>query len=108
MPIQTLVSDIPVKIKDPDAIVDYSVDWGENWLKGSDVIATSSWSISADDNIASPLLQIDSDAVDVTNKIATAWISGGKAGKTYLVTNRVNTTGGRRNDQSLFIKVQDK
>ena len=39
---------------------------------------------------------------------ATVWLSGGQAGATYTVTNRIVTTGGRTDDRSIAIKVEDR
>ena len=101
------MSEIPTFIKDPDAELDYAIDWGEDWLKGADVIATSTWIITSE-NIASPLLSISSSSVDAANKVSTVWLAGGKNNKTYTVTNRIITTAGRKNDQSIYLKIQNK
>jgi hypothetical protein len=36
---------------------------------------------------------------------ATVWLAGGQLGKTYHVTNRIETAGGRINDYTFDIKV---
>lgn len=83
--------------KDPDAILDYRVDWAV-WLAG-DTIATSTW--SADTGIT-----IDSDTNTTT--IATVWISGGVAGEQYQVTNHIITAMGREDDRTIRIRVSER
>lgn len=85
-------------IKDPDAVLDYSVNWSK-WLAG-DQIETSTWFVS------DPALQL-SDDLNTTTK-TTAWLAGGVAGQSYTVTNRIATSGGRTDERSLVIQVQDR
>ena len=83
--------------KDPHAVLDYSVDW-TRWLAG-DEIATSEWIVGAGITKASE-----------TNSPtkATVWLSGGEAGQSYSVTNRITTTGGRTEDRSFTIRVEER
>jgi len=83
--------------KDPNAILDYAVDWSR-WLAG-DEIATSEWTVS------SGLTKV-SDSKTTTK--ATVWLSGGTAGQSYTVTNRITTTGGRTEERSFTIRVEER
>jgi hypothetical protein len=85
-------------IKDPDAVLDYSVDWSK-WLAG-DQIATSAWSVS------DPALEAGVDSNTPTR--TTVWLSGGVACQAYTVTNRITTSGGRTDERSFVIQVQDR
>ena len=85
-------------IKDPDAVLDYSVDWSK-WLAG-DQIETSTWFVS------DPALQLSDDSNTTTK--TTAWLAGGVAGQSYTVTNRIVTSGGRTDDRSFTIQVQNR
>ena len=85
-------------IKDPDAVLDYSVDWSK-WLAG-DQIETSTWFVS------DPALQSADDSNTTTRTMA--WLAGGVAGQSYTVTNRITTSGGRTDDRSFTIQVQDR
>jgi len=78
-------------IKDPDAILDYTIDWGPNWLSDGETISTSTWIVPA--NITE-----DSDSNDDTT--ATIWLSGGVEGESYDITNRITTSAGRQDDRS--------
>lgn len=83
--------------KDPDAILDYSVDWSR-WLDG-DEIATSDWTVPTG-------LTKVSDTKTATK--TTAWLSGGVADESYTVTDRITTTGGRTEDRSFIVKVEER
>jgi hypothetical protein len=83
--------------KDPDAVLDYSIDWGD-WL-GTDKIATSTWTVSPG---------INASGASKTDTTATIWLSGGTAGQTYTVHNRITTVGGRTNDQTFKISCNEK
>jgi hypothetical protein len=85
--------------KDPDAILDYSVDWSA-WL-GGDQIASSEWLLEQ-----GALIEKVTDTSTATK--ATVWLRGGQAGTTYLVTNRIVTTGGRTDDRTISVKVEDR
>ena len=86
-------------VKDPNAILDYSFDWGP-WLD-SDTIDTSVWIVE------SPLV-IESGTESNTDTITTLFISGGEAGETYTITNRITTDGGRLDDRSFEIRVRNR
>jgi TRAP-type uncharacterized transport system substrate-binding protein len=83
--------------KDPDAILDYAVDWGR-WLAG-DTIAASVW-----------LVPTGLTNVSETNTATKAivWLSGGSAGVTYTVTNRITTAAGRTEDRSFTVRVEER
>ena len=78
--------------KDPEAVLDYQVDWS-NWLD-EDTIATSVW-------VAQTGLTVDSDTETTTT--ATAIVSGGTAGSTYTLENKITTAGGLTDERTLYI-----
>jgi len=80
--------------KDADATLDYTIDW-EDWL-GTDTVSSSTW--TSDSGIT-----IDSSTNTATT--TTVWLSGGTAGATYAVNNRIVTIGGRTEDRQLHILV---
>lgn len=88
--------------KDPNEILDYSVDWNPRLLD-DDSIASSTWTISTTDGS----LVIDS-AVPAAAGITTVWLSGGTEGYSYVLTNRVITTDGRTMDQSLRLRIRSR
>ena len=85
--------------KDPDAVLDYSVDW-LLWLAG-DQISSSEWILELGATI-----QKITDTF--TNSRTVVWLGGGDKGITYLVTNRIVTVGGRTDDRTISVKVEDR
>ncbi len=85
-------------IKDPDAVLDYSIEWSK-WLAG-DQIQTSSWTVSD--------AAIEAADYSSTATRTTVWLSGGVAGQFYTVTNRITTSDGRKDERSFAIQVQDR
>jgi hypothetical protein len=86
-------------VKDPGAILDYSIDWGP-WLDG-DTISTSSWIVE------SPLI-VPSGSESFTSTVTTLFLSGGDAGSNYVVTNQVTTVGNRTDERSIEIRVRNR
>lgn len=85
-------------IKDPNARLDYAVDWS-SWLSDGETISDSDWTVPAG---------IVEDDTDVTTTKATVWLTGGTAGQSYAVTNRITTSDGRIDDRSIQIVVRDR
>lgn len=85
-------------IKDPDAVLDYSIEWSK-WLAG-DQIQTSAWTVS------DPALETADDSNTATR--TTVWLSGGAAEHSYTVTNRITTSGGRTDERSFVVQVEDR
>jgi len=83
--------------KDPDAILDYVIDWTA-WL-GADTIAASQWIVPSG---------LTKTAEENSSTTATVWLSGGSAGQRYTVTNRITTAGGRTEDRSISIQVKER
>jgi hypothetical protein len=88
--------------KDPDATLDYSIDWSA-WLPSGDAISTAAWSTSD-----AELVVEGSPAPSVSAGVATVWLSGGTAGTHYTVTCRVTTTGGRIDDRSIRLRCVER
>lgn len=85
--------------KDPDAILDYEIDWSSWLTPGDDTITGSSWTATSG-------ITIDSDTTTTTT--ATVWLSGGTAGSFYEVTNHIVTAAGREDDRTITLKCQEK
>lgn len=85
-------------VKDPDAILDYSINWS-SWLVTGDTIATSTWT-------AETGITVDSDSNTTT--AATVWLSGGTLGESYDVTNHIVTDAGREDDRTITILVREQ
>ena len=70
-------------LKDPEATLDYSVDWGAEYL-GDDILATSEWSVLPDETGG---ITVEGNTFDA--KIATVKAAGGLAGRVYQLINHV-------------------
>lgn len=85
--------------KDPDAVLDFKIDWSAPLSAVSDSIATSQW-------IADAGITIDSESNDSNS--ATVWLSAGVAGSSYAVTNRITTAAGRTDDRTILVSVVER
>ena len=88
-----------LKMKDPDAVLDYEIDWSD-WLTDGETILTSTWSI---------------DSSDLAKKVAThdgttttIWLTGGTEGTAVRVENHVVTSEDREDDRSFVIQLKEK
>ena len=84
-------------IKDPDAILDYTIDW-ETWLE-SDTISTVTWTVPSG---------ITKDSDSNTTTTATIWLSGGSAGVEYPILCKIVTAAARTDNRTIYIKVAEK
>ena len=84
--------------KDPEGVLDYSFDWNTNWLNG-DTISASTWTVPAG---------ITKDSDSDSGGVTTIWLSGGTAGNTYTITNRIVTAAGRTEERSVIINVKQR
>lgn len=89
-------------LKDPDALLDYAVDWGADYLAG-DALASSSWSVSPDEPGG---VSIATSACDLLT--SSVQVSGGEPGKTYRLSNLVTTASGRRDSRSVVLRVEKR
>jgi hypothetical protein len=84
-------------VKDPDATLDFSVDWTE-WL-GTDTISGSHWTAETG---------ITQHADSHTDTIATVWISGGTDQNDYTLMNQITTVAGRVDERTLVIEARER
>jgi hypothetical protein len=85
-------------VKDPDARLDYSVDWTPFLTSVADTADTFAWVAP------SGLTLADASA---TGTLHTVVISGGQLHQSYVVTSRVTTAGGRIQDQSFTLEIKE-
>ena len=88
----------PKRVHDPDAVLDYPVDWSD-WLPEGDTIESAT--VTAE-------VGVTVGTVDVTSPVVTAWISGGTVGATYDVTYHIVTAEGREDDRSITLVVKER
>lgn len=89
-------------LKDPQARVDYAIDWGGGYLDGQS-IAASSWSVAPDEPGG---VSIDSHSFNLL--ASAARIAGGIAGHVYSVTNRVTLSDGTSDERSITLRVEER
>lgn len=91
-------------VKDPDANRLYTVDWTNDI--GSASISTSTWTVTGPDTS----LAYDNASIVSGSKMAAARLTGGTAGKTYTVTNRIvtNSTPAETEDASFTVVIANQ
>lgn len=85
--------------KDPNATLDYSMDWS-NWLASGESLTCSVWTRTSTDIVETN--------TSLTTSVATIWLTGGSAGSTYSIANKVGTSGGRIDERTIDIKVLNR
>lgn len=84
--------------KDPNAVLDYTVDWS-GWLNG-DTIATSLFTVSP--------ITMTINSQSNTTLAGTVWLSAGITGVAYTVLHHITTAGGRTDERSFMVSVVDQ
>lgn len=84
-------------IKDPNAVLDYIINWAA--FLGADAILSDSWIVPTG---------ITSVTETNTSTTSTIWLSGGTVGEKYALTNRIVTAGGRTEDRTIYVRVEEK
>lgn len=90
-------------LKDPQAVLDYAIDWGAQYLGDGDALADSSWAVLPD--------EVDGVAIvgsTFGDRITTVNVSGGIAGRIYRLANRVVTQSGRVDERSVVLRVESR
>jgi hypothetical protein len=89
-------------VKDPSAVLPFTVDWSA-WLAAEDDTAdTATWIVP------DGLVQEVDPAPSLADGKATVWLSGGTVGETYAVTCRLATVGGRIDDRTIRIRIEQR
>lgn len=83
--------------KDPDDVLDYSIDWSAVLAQDADTIATIVWTVPA------PLAKVSQAEA---GSVAVVWISGGVDGTRYPIGCRLTTVGGRTYDRTFDLLVR--
>lgn len=83
--------------KDPQEILDYTVDWSL-WLN-TDTISSASWTVEPG---------ITSVLETKTTTAVTIWLSGGTLGTSYTAASRIITVGGRTAERTIVIHIVSK
>jgi hypothetical protein len=89
-------------LKDPEASLDYAVDWGAEYLNG-DAISQSEWQVVP---VEAGGLVIAGGRFDST--VATVTASGGVPGRLYQLTNTVVLESGLSDSRSIVLRVEQR
>lgn len=89
-------------LKDPEAVLDYAVDWGADYLTG-DVLTESGWTVSPDEPGGVSVVSSRFDHL-----VSTVQVGGGIAGRLYRLTNQVSTAEGRADSRSIMLRVEKR
>lgn len=99
MTTETFKGSKPTITKDPDATLDYSWDW-------------TAWLALISDTIASHVITPETPLVVASHsddgKIVTAYVSGGSAGMTHSLACKIMTVGGRIDERTVYLKIQER
>jgi len=96
-------------IKDPDAILPYTLDWSQ-WLDFGDSIDTAAWTVTpatlivGDGGNGAPAPSIP------TPSTTEVWLLDGDVGVTYLVSVRITTSPAptKTEDRTVAIVIQER
>jgi hypothetical protein len=89
-------------LKDPEASLDYAIDWGAEYLLG-DTVAQSSWQVIP---VEAGGLVVMASRFDSTFTSVTA--SGGVPGHLYQLTNTVVLASGLTDSRSIVLRVEKR
>lgn len=89
-------------LKDPEAVLDYLIDWGADYL-GADAIIDSQWTVQPDEPLGVMLTDSGFSAATATAKAA-----GGIPGRRYRLVNEVLLASGRRDRRSITLRVEKR
>jgi hypothetical protein len=89
-------------MKDPAAVLDYSIDWGAEYL-GGDLISDSAWSVEPDESGGVAVVGSDFDGTTTTVNAG-----GGAAGRIYKLVNHVTLQSGRIDNRSIVLRVEPR
>lgn len=85
--------------KDPQATLDYTIDWSTDGWLGTDTIASVTWAVDPGITVA---------ANSNTLTAATIWLSAGTPEISYTATCHIVTAAGRTDDRSFRVIVRNR
>ena len=89
-------------LKDPDAVLDYAVDWAADYLDG-DTLSDSAWSVSPDEPGGVAVVSHSFEP-----GLAVVQAGGGIAGRIYRLTNHVMLASGREDSRSILMRLEKR
>ncbi len=92
--------------KDTEAKLIYAMDWNQ-WVTGSDKLASASYAITARANDPDPIIKHTQGFNNTTN-VSYVELSGGQTGKIYTITCSITTEQGLEDRRSFRIKIENR
>lgn len=93
-------------MKDPQSVLDYTLDWGSSWLDELETVDTDyGWEVTPADTDDTALVARSHIHDD---KATTVSLKGGRAGNIYRVSNRIDTSAGRTAEDGFMLRVAHK
>ena len=89
-------------LKDPEATLDYSIDWGAQYLS-DDCLVDSKWRVEPQEAGGLTVMGSQFDA-----KVATAQVAGGLLGHVYRLSNHVVTLSGHEDRRSVTLRLDKR
>jgi len=93
-------------VKDPQEVLDYTIDWSE-WLVAGDTINAVTVTTPAGISTTTGGTPATPAAPSFTTTTTKIWVAGGTAGASYDIACRVTTVGTRQGERSITIQVKD-
>lgn len=93
------MSDTGVFVHDPEAYLDYSVDWS-SWLAEGETITDVVWNILDD--------TVDGDTETEADGVATIWLTGGTVNRQAKVECKITTNIGRIDERTIRLTVRER
>ena len=95
--------------KDPDALLDYKVDFND-WLGNDQIVSATVFcdatAVDATANAILSGLRVASTNVSASSAVV-AWLSAGIVDSEYTVTTRIWTSAGRRQDECFTVTIEE-
>ena len=91
--------------KDPQAVLDFAVDWSL-WMTTGDYLVSCSFAPSSPD-ITIISQTIGNTLAGTSNANAVAWIGGGVQGTRYTVTCHVTSASGLQDERTFSLLVEN-
>jgi hypothetical protein len=92
-----------VQMKDPDAILDYAIDWSGGGYLAGQTIVSSDWTLTP----------VETNGVVITNQAlddatSTVTVEAGVKGHMYRLTNRIVLSNGVVDERGFALLVEER
>jgi hypothetical protein len=94
-------------IKDPQEVLDYTIDWSEWLVSGDTINAVTVTTPTGISTTTSGTPQTPAGPTVISGVATKIWVAGGTAGTSYNIACRVTTVGTRQGERSITIQVRD-